>query len=80
MRIFFKNLAGGTFSLELESTDTIESVKKAIKERQGIPVEAQRFAFGGKPLESDRTLQEYNIKTEDTIYLSVVYGKTPADE
>jgi ubiquitin C len=71
MKLFVKTYTGKTITLEAESTDTIESVKQKIQDKEGIPPDELRLVSTGRELENDRTLRDYNIGKNGVIHIVV---------
>ncbi|CAN6335195.1 unnamed protein product [Urochloa humidicola] len=69
MKIFIKKLTGKTFTFNVESSDTVASVKVRIYEAEGTRPTHQSFNFAGKQLEDQCTLAHYNIENESTVHL-----------
>ena len=71
MQIFITTIIGKTFTLEVNSSDKIKDIKTKISKKEGIPNESKRLIliFGGKHLEDDRTLADYNVQNNSTLHL-----------
>ena len=68
MQIYVKILTGKIITIDCEHSDTIESIKIKISEKEGYSPEEQRLILEGKLLLDHNTLADYNIKSE-SIYI-----------
>ena len=69
MRIYVKTTGGKHVEMDVEPSDATYYVKALFSDREGIPADQQRLIFGGRQLEDMRSLCDYHIKNDATVYL-----------
>jgi large subunit ribosomal protein L40e len=67
--IYVKSLTGRSIYIEITHQMSIEELKMKIQEKDGTPVEQQRFIFAGKDFKDSMLLGMYNITKDSTIHL-----------
>lgn len=67
MQIFIRTLAGSTAALDVNLSDTVQSVKARLRDRAGIPVDQQRLVYAGKQLDDNHSLAACNVAAGATL-------------
>ncbi|CAL5984998.1 Ubiquitin [Hexamita inflata] len=70
MQIFLRTIGGKNITIDLEPTDTIQTLKGLIYDKEAIIPDRQLLIYAGKQLNDTCTLADYNIPKEATIHLS----------
>ena len=65
---------GKSSPLEGQPLDTIQNVKAKIENRVNVPINQQTLYFQDKELLDGRTLHDYDIHIESTLYLALTFG------
>lgn len=66
--VFVRKLTGKSLVVNLSSTSVL-AVKERIYELEGVPVDQQRVIHGGRQLEENHTLNEYDIPTGGLLHV-----------
>ncbi|CAJ0962406.1 unnamed protein product, partial [Mesorhabditis belari] len=59
--IVAKTTSNIRYRIDVEATDSIETVKGKLQDRIGYPPEQQKLSYKGEALEDGHTLSDYNI-------------------
>ncbi|XP_062873823.1 uncharacterized protein LOC134335250 [Trichomycterus rosablanca] len=70
-QVFVKNEKGQTKTYDVTDEENVAQLMRKVSQKEGIPVDQQRLIFNGRQLESNMRLQDYNITSESTIFLTL---------
>ena len=69
MQIFVRTPSGKTITLAVESSDTVESTKRKIAAKDGLPVYRQSLVYNGREMRNERLLGDYLVLDGSTLHL-----------
>lgn len=69
MQIIVKTLTGKKQPMNFELDNTVIQVKQALQEKEGINIDQIRLIFGGRQLNDDSRLSEYNLVAGAVIHM-----------
>jgi ubiquitin-like protein Nedd8 len=69
IKIKIKTLSGKEIDLMVNLYEPISRLKDKIAEREGIPAEQQRLVFQGKTIADERSIDSYDVKEGECIFL-----------
>jgi len=69
MQIIVKTLTGKKQPMNFELENTVLQVKQALQEKEGISIEQIRLIYGGRQLNDESRLCEYNLKAGAVIHM-----------
>ncbi|KAI8990095.1 ubiquitin family-domain-containing protein [Pilobolus umbonatus] len=78
LQLTIKTLQQKQFKLDVDSSDTILSVKEKIQESQGHAVSQQKLIFSGQILVDSKKVEDYKISEKDFLVVMVSKPKVSA--
>lgn len=67
--IFVTTLANKSMVFNVELSTTVETLKKALGQREGLKVDEIRLLWAGKEMKNHLTMLEYGIQKNSTLFL-----------
>ena len=70
MQIFIKLYSGRSVLLNVNPSDTLFNIKCLLYEKEGLPIDLQKYTFEGRfQTDDDRTLEEIGVKEDSQLHL-----------
>lgn len=71
LQFFLKTPASKSTSVWVQASEKVFQMKQNIMQNLGYPTHLQKFIYGGRSLQHDQSLHEYNILPTTTIILNL---------
>lgn len=69
IHLFVYTLKGKRISITIPTVeDTVDLIKRQIQDKEGTPPDQMQLVFSGRHLEENRTLNDYNITMNSTLF------------
>lgn len=69
MQIKIKTLTGKVMDINVESDESVLSLKQNLQEKEGINVDQIKLIYNGKQLSDEKTLDTYKIEAGKTVHM-----------
>ena len=77
VQLFLRTPSGKATTLEVEASDTVESIKSQVRDKEGIPPNCQELSFGSKQFEDAHTLSDYLFHMKSALRVLHVHVWVP---
>ncbi|KAM6965730.1 polyubiquitin-like [Aplochiton taeniatus] len=71
MQVFLKNEKGQLKTYDVFPGETVNQFKVKVFQKEGVPVDQQRLIHEGKQMEDGAKLEDYNVRSQSTIFLTL---------
>ena len=74
-QIVIKTLKGDNIVISVKPDEKIKDIKLKLQERENITIHQQKLLYGGKELDDNKYLSDYNIQSDSVLHLVLVQPK-----
>ncbi|XP_072565122.1 polyubiquitin-like isoform X2 [Paramormyrops kingsleyae] len=71
IQVFLKTEKGKTHTYEITPGETVSEFKRKVFNKERVPVDQQRLIYKGRQMEDGKKLEDYGVKNESTIDLTL---------